>query len=406
MLSSPQKAPGQREFILLIAMMFATVAFSIDSMLPAMPKIAEDLNLSNNQYAPYILLIFMVGLGAGTLVAGPLSDAFGRRPLVFAGLAIYAVGGLLSAVAPSLEMMLVARLLQGFGAAGPRVVSAAIVRDLYSGRDMARILSLAIMVFLLMPAIAPLMGAQLMYLAGWRSIFGAFLAFALILVVWFGMRQPETLAVENQRPLQFSLLASAMREMYDHRVVRLSIITQALLMGVLFSLLTMVQPIFDVTFGRAESFPYWFGAIAIVSALASFLNARLVGRFGMRRLIMGALNAQIVVTTISLIALYFDTHFGFAIFIIWQILLFMQAGLTTANLNAIAAEPMGHIAGMAASVMGSVSTIGGAAIGFGAAMLFDGTARPLLGVVLVLVILSNLAMIALQRAEAQFETTQ
>lgn len=397
---------GQTEFILLVSMMFSAVAFAIDSMLPAMPQIAQDLNLSNNQFAPYIILAFMVGLGAGTFIAGPLSDAFGRRPLVFIGLAIYIAGAILSAISPSLELMLAARLLQGLGAAGPRVVSAAITRDLYSGRDMARIMSLTIMVFLTMPALAPMLGAEIQRLAGWRSIFVAFVVFALMLVVWFGMRQPETLAPADRRPLRVSLLQNAVREMFEHPVVRLSIIAQTLLMGAMFSLLTMVQPIFDITFGRAESFPYWFGATAVVSASASYLNSRLVVRVGMRKMITLALGVQMCVTALCLAGLMFKTGYGFGIYVVWQTFLLMMGGLTTANLNAVAAEPMGHIAGMAASIIGGVATVGGALIGFGSALLFDGTARPLLGLTLVLVALAYLAMAAMRRAEGRLSAAE
>ena len=401
--SSTAKSPGRREFTLLIAMMFGIVAFSIDSMLPALPMIAADLGLPNAQLASYVMLIFLVGLGVGTLFAGPLSDAMGRRPVLFASLGIYAFGSFLSAIAPSFEMMMAARLLQGIGAAGPRVVSAAIVRDTYKGPAMAKILSMSIMVFLCIPTIAPAMGAGLTALGGWRSIFLAFLAFAILLSLWFGMRQPETLPVENRRPVRVSLLWAALKEMFSHPIVRPSVLAQALVMGSLFSLLSMVQPIFEVTYGRGATFPYWFGAIAIVSAISSVLNAGLVGRFGMRRLIAFAMNAQIVVTLVSLALLSFapSTGVSFFIYIFWQACLFMMAGLTQANLTSFAAEPMGHIAGFASSVIAAVSTIAGTVIGFGAALLFDGTPGPLLAIVAVLLFTASILMSTTKAAEAR-----
>lgn len=390
---------GKTEFILLIAVMFGIVALSIDPMLPALPQIATDLNIANAQLASYIMLIFLVGLGLGTLFAGPLSDAYGRRAIVFASLAIYALGALLSAIAPSFELMLAARFLQGFGAAGPRVVSAAIVRDTFKGRDMARIMSMSIMVFLCIPALAPALGAWMTEIAGWRSIFGGFLVCAVALTIWFYLRQPETLAMENRRPLRLVLLRDALSQMYAHPFVRLSVMAQALIMGSLFALLTMVQPIFEVTFDRAESFPYWFGAIALFSGFSSILNARLVGRFGMRRIIAFALNAQILLSALGLCLLSYGTPFDFAVYITWQTSLFMMAGLTQANLTSFAAEPMGHIAGFTASVIAAVATIGGTVIGFCAALLFDGTAMPLLGIVLLLLILASLLMANIKQAE-------
>lgn len=390
---------GKTELVLLIAAMFAIVAFSIDPMLPALPQIAADLNLSNPTLASYVMLVFLVGLGIGTLFAGPVSDAVGRRPVVFVSLAIFTVGALLSAVANSLEMMLAARLLQGFGAAGPRVVSAAIVRDTFKGREMAQIMSMSILVFLCIPAIAPAAGALITELAGWRMIFSSFILFAAVLFLWFYLRQPETHPVEKRRPLQAALLLDALRQMYVHPYVRLSVLAQALIMGSLFALLSMVQPIFEITFDRAESFPYWFGAIAIFSAISSVINARLVVRFGMRRLIAFVLHVQIVLSALALGLLSYGTQFDFVVYLVWQTGLFMMAATTQANLTSFAAEPMGHIAGFTASVIAAFSTIGGTIIGFGAALLFDGTALPLVGLCLALIILASLLVGSLKQAE-------
>ncbi len=395
---------GRREFIGLMAMMFAIVAFSIDAMLPAMPNIATDLNLLNPQNAPLVMMVFIVGLGVGTLFMGPISDAYGRRPVVFAGLAVYSIGAALSWIAPSFELMLAARFLQGVGAAGPRIVSAAIIRDLFAGREMARILSFSLMLFLLAPALAPMMGALTMELASWRAIFGVLLVFGFFLLVWFGLRLNETHPVEDRRPLKFGHLRDAMSEMFSHPVVRLAIVVQTLLMGVLFSVLTMVQPIFEFVFDRAASFPYWFGALAIVSGVSSLLNATLVVRFGMRRLITVALAFQVIISAVVLYYFIQDANGAFWVYLFWQFSVLVQAGMTTANLNAIAAEPMGHIAGAAASIIGATATIGGAAIGYQMGLLFDGTPRPLVACVLFLVAVSSILMQFMRRAETMVET--
>ena len=399
----PGQHIGRREFIALMAMMFAIVAFSIDAMLPAMPNIASDLNLPNPQNAPLVILIFVMGLGVGTLFMGPISDAYGRRPTVFVGLAIYLIGAALSWIAPTFELMLAARFLQGVGASGPRIVSAAIVRDLFSGREMARILSFSLMLFLLAPALAPMIGALTMEIAHWRAIFGILFVFGLVLWIWFATRLKETHPVEARRPIRMKILYDSIREMFAHSIVRLAVIVQTLLMGVLFSILAMVQPIFEIVFDRADTFPYWFGALAIVSGVSSLLNASLVVRFGMRRLITVALAFQVIMSAVVLYLFLQDASLGFWIYLLWQFGVLVQAGMTTANLNALAAEPMGHIAGTAASVMAATSTIGGAFIGYQMGLLFDGTPRPLVAGVLVLVAISSILMQFLRRAETQTE---
>ncbi|MEL6449751.1 MAG: multidrug effflux MFS transporter [Pseudomonadota bacterium] len=387
------------EFIALTAMMFATIAFSIDAMLPALPDIAADIAPGGVAQAALVMTFFVIGMGLGTFVTGPISDAIGRKPVVYIGLAIYALGAVLSWVAPTLELMLAARVLQGLGASGPRVVSAAIIRDLYSGRTMASILSLTMMVFLLVPAVAPLIGALITDAFGWRAIFPAFLIFGLILLIWFGSRLSETLAVADRRPLRWSLMKDAVGQMFTHRTVRLSIFVQSLMLMILFSILTMVQPIFEVSFDRADSFPVWFGAIALASGVSSLLNAAIVGRFGMRRLVTWALLAQVGISTTFVLWMVFDMPGLFAFYIFWQWGVMFQGGLTVANLNAIAMEPMGHIAGMAASVIGAVSTVAGALLASPMGLLFNGTPMPLVVTVLVACLVASILMQQMRRAE-------
>lgn len=399
MTTSKGKTLHKAEFIALTAMMFATIAFSIDAMLPALPNIAADIAPGGVAQAALVMTFFVIGMGAGTFFTGPLSDAYGRKPVVYAGLAVYALGAVLSWLAPTLELMLAARVLQGLGAAGPRVVSAAIIRDLYSGRTMASIMSLTMMVFLLVPAIAPLIGALITNSLGWRAIFPAFLIFGLILLVWFGTRMRETLPVEARRPLRMALMADAVGQMFAHPTVRLSIFVQTLMLMTLFSVLTMVQPIFEVSFDREESFPLWFGAIALASGLSSLLNAVIVGRFGMRRLVTWALAAQVVISTVFVVWMVADMPHLFAFYIFWQWGVMFQGGLTVANLNAIAMEPMGHIAGTAASVIGAVSTVLGAALASPIGVLFDGTPMVLVATVLVASVIASVMMQYMRRAE-------
>ncbi len=394
---------GRVEFIALMAMMFATIAFSIDAMLPALPDIAQELTPEDPTRAPLILTTFVLGMGIGTFISGPLSDALGRRNMMFAGAMLYISAASLAWWSTSLEIMLAARVLQGIGASAPRVVSVAIIRDLFSGREMARILSIVMMIFVLVPAIAPTMGVIIIELAGWRAIFASFVIFSVTSALWLGFRLPETLPVEERRPLKVRLMFSAIREMFTHPVVRLSIVVQTLAMAILFSLLMLIQPIYNHVFDKLESFPYWFGAIALFSAASSFLNALLVVRFGMRRLITIALAAQILLSGTVLLSSFEATAPSFAIFAIWQAFVFFQAGLTIGNLNAIAMEPMGHIAGMAASVIGGFSTVLAAAIASPIGLLFDGTIRPLLTAVLIMACLAFSIMLYMGRVENRLQ---
>lgn len=390
---------GRIEFIALMAMMFATIAFSIDAMLPALPDVAAEIAPFGVAQAAQVMTFFVIGMGVGTFFTGALSDAFGRKPIVYWGLAVYALGAVLSWAAPTLELMLAARFLQGLGAAGPRVVSAAIIRDLFSGRAMASIMSLTMMVFLLVPAIAPLIGALITDAFGWRAIFAAFVLFSVILLVWFGVRISETLPRSARRSLKLADMVDAVREMFANKTVRLSIYVQTLMLMIMFCVLTMVQPIFDVTFDRVDSFPLWFGAIALASGVSSLLNAAIVGRFGMRKLVTWALMAQLAISTVFVCWIAADMPYLFPFYIFWQFGVMFQGGLTVANLNAIAMEPMGHIAGMAASVIGAISTVLGAAFATPVGLLFDGTPMVLVATVLLASIIAFFAMLSMRRAE-------
>ncbi|MBW4708839.1 multidrug effflux MFS transporter [Roseobacter sp. YSTF-M11] len=379
---------GRVEFIALMAMMFATIAFSIDAMLPALPNIAQELTPQDPTRAPLIMTSFVMGMGIGTFFTGPLSDAYGRKTVMVSGAALYVIASAIAWASSTFEVVLAARILQGVGAAGPRVVSIAVIRDLFSGREMARIVSIVMMIFTLVPGVAPTLGYVIISTSGWRGIFMAFIVFSVISVLWLGFRLPETLPRENRRPLKIKLLTGAVREMFAHPVVRLSIVVQTLCMSMLFTVLMLIQPVYEHIYNKQDSFHFWFGGIALVSAIASFLNALLVVRLGMRRLITMALAVQVVLSATVLIH---NETFGvssFAIFALWQAYVFFQAGLTIGNLNAIAMEPMGHIAGMAASVIGAVSTVLAALIASPIGLLFDGTIRPLIGAVFAMALLA------------------
>lgn len=376
---APTQRLGQTEFIALMAMVVATVAFSIDAMLPALPQIGAALSPDNLNNAQLIITSFVLGMGIGTMFTGPLSDAYGRKPVMIAGAVVYVVGCGLAWAAQSLELMLAARVLMGLGASGPRVVAMALVRDIYQGRDMARIMSFVMAVFALVPALAPTLGYFIILGFGWRAIFAAFMLFSVVTLLWLLIRQPETLMSENRRPLSIAALYTATAQMFAHRTARLSIAVQTLVFGILFIVLSSTQQVFDVTFGQGAHFHYWFGGIAILAASASLLNARLVMRLGMRAIIKAMLTIQIGITLamIAITAIDGPYWLAFGTYVIWVTGNFFQAGLTIGNLNALAMEDMGHIAGLAASIIAAISTIGAVLIAAPIALIFDGTPLPM-----------------------------
>ncbi|MEP2715679.1 multidrug effflux MFS transporter [Pseudophaeobacter sp.] len=406
MTAMPSHNMSKTEFISLVAMMMATIAFSIDAMLPALPEIGAQLSPGDVNRAQLILTSFVLGMGVGTFFTGPLSDAFGRKPVIIVGAVIYIASSAVAWASSSLELVLIARVTMGLGAAGPRVVALAIVRDLYSGREMARMMSIAMMIFTLVPAFAPMLGQGIIVFAGWRGIFVAFAVFALIMSLWMQIRLSEPLAAENRRPFRMPLMLSAVKEMIQHPTVRLSIVVQTFCLAMLFTMLTMVQQVYDIIFDRGDSFPFWFGFVALMSGSASVLNAAVVVRVGMRRMVTWSLALQILFSAVMLTLDGFSLPAGlaFGLFVAWQTSVFFMAGTTLGNLNAMAMEPMGHIAGMAASVIGAISTVLAAVIAGPIGLLFNGSLLPITLGILIMATLAYLVMLHMARVEARFLT--
>lgn len=383
-----QSRVSQTEFVALVAMLFATIAISIDAMLPALPEIAAALSPDAPNAAQLVVTSFVLGMGVGTLFTGPLSDTFGRKPVILVGSGLYALAALACYFAPSLEVLLAARLLQGLAAAAPRTVSIAMVRDLFSGREMARIMSFAMMIFTLVPAVAPLMGQGIIALGGWHSIFLAYILFSGLTMLWLGLRQPETLPSDKRRPLHLGDLAKGTRELFTHRIILASTLLQTLTLAALFATLSSLQGIFERQFDRAESFPVWFALIATASMFGSLLNSRIVMTIGMRRVVRRTYAGVVVLSLVALATLgtgLLQGNAGLAMQILWCIGLFSMMALTMGNLNALAMEPVGHIAGLAASVISSVATVGSVALAIPVGLAFDGTSTPLLAGVAVLI---------------------
>ncbi|HRO13792.1 MAG TPA: multidrug effflux MFS transporter [Paracoccus sp. (in: a-proteobacteria)] len=376
-------APSRRlplpEFVAMLAFLFATVAFSIDAMLPALPEIAAELTPDDVNRAQLILTSFMAGMGLGTLFAGPISDAVGRKPAMAAGFVIYLTAAAAALFADTLELLLLARFVQGVGAAGPRIVGTALVRDLYEGREMARITSFVMMVFMIVPAMAPSLGQVFIWLGGWHGVFVGFLLFGATGFLWFQTRQAETLPPARRRPLRLVPLWEGVREVLSDREVVLCIVVIALGFGQMFALLSSAQQLFGETYGHAATFPLWFAGMAVLSASGTVINARLVMRVGMRRIARTAYAAQVVSSVLFLTLLLSDMLPGplrFPVFFLWAVGVFTMAGLTFGNLNALAMSRKGHIAGMTASVVSALSTLGAVMLAAPVGLAYAGTAVP------------------------------
>jgi len=370
--------PPFAEFIVLMAMMMSLVALSIDTMLPALPDIGRDLGVGRANDNQLIVSLLFLGMAVGQIAYGPLSDSAGRKPAMFAGLGLFILGCLLSLFTRSFPFMLVGRVLQGVGVAGPRIVSVALIRDQYQGRAMARVLSFVMAVFIVVPVIAPALGQGILIVASWRAIFGLFLVLALTVAVWFAVRQPETLDWEKRIPFSAARIASGIGEVLSTRVALGYTLAAGLVFGAFIGYLSTAQQVFQQQYGLGRLFPFYFALLSLSLGASSLTNARLVLRFGMKRLCRWALG---IMAGLSILFFVFSYAFGgkppLWTLVGYFLVIFFCDGSLYGNMNALAMEPLGHIAGVGAAVVGALSTLismaGGTAIG----QAYDGTVLPL-----------------------------
>lgn len=368
------------EFVALMASMIALMALSTDAMLPALPDIGRQLEVRQANDAQLVLSYFFLGAALGQLFYGPVADTLGRKPMIYIGLIVFMGGSLLSMFATSFPMMLASRLIQGLGVAGPRSVSVAIVRDRFSGRMMARVMSFIMTVFIMVPILAPAIGQGILLFAGWRAIFGLFLALALIILIWFGLRQPETLTAEKKIPFTFKRITNAFKEVFSNRVAFGFTLATGIFTGGFLGYLNSAQPVFQDQYGLGTSFPLIFALLSISSGLASFTNAHLVLRLGTRRLTSVA---NIFLTVLSagyfVYAMTAQGNPPFWTVMVYFALTLFVVGIMFGNLNSMAMEPLGHIAGVGSAVVGSVSSLISIPIGAIIGRMFNGTILPLVG---------------------------
>ena len=374
-----RQGPGFAETVALIAALMGLTALAIDTMLPALPAIGDSFGLVEANELQLVVFSYMVGFGIAQIVYGPLSDVWGRRPLVIAGLVILIVGAIISALATGFTGLLVARVLQGIGAASARVIAVSIVRDRYEGREMARVMSFTMMVFMIIPVLAPTFGGLLLALAGWRSIFAVMAALSVAVGIWFYIRMPETLHPEFRRALSVRSIVEAARICVTNREA----VGYSLAIGLLFATLmgfigSAEQILGSDGYRLGALFPAAFASVAVTGGIAAFVNSRLVRSWGMRRLSHGGHVIHVALAAIFLAAAYaWDGLPPLWLFIGMMVAMQFFFSIAMSNYNALALDPLGEVAGTASSLIGAFTTLIGAVGGALIGQAFDGTIMPL-----------------------------
>jgi MFS transporter, DHA1 family, multidrug resistance protein len=364
---------GFSEFVVVIASIMALNPLAMDMMLPALPNIASAFHITIANRPQAVLSTFLIGFGVGQFVMGPLSDRFGRRPVLVDGMVLYCIASVLAITASSFETLLLARVLQGLGTSATRVIATSIVRDCYAGRRMASVMSLAMMIFIAVPVIAPSLGQAVMLLTQWRGIFIVLMLYGVLALIWSALRMPETLPMSERKSLAIRNVLGAFRQTVTNRQTLGYALAAGGVQGSLFAFVFSSEQVFTEIYGLGHYFPVAFAAIAIGIAIAGFLNARFVGRFGMRVISHGALVGFVAVAGIMLLAV--KMH-ALPLFMALAALMMFAFGLMFANFTSLAMEPQGHIAGTASSLYGSITTLIGIGIGTTIGQDYDGTLLP------------------------------
>ena len=329
------------EFVSLMAALTALVALSIDMLLPALPAIGSALEVERANDNQLVIGMLFLGFGVGQLFYGPLSDSTGRKPAVHLGLSLYLIGCVLALLSQNLSLMLAGRLLQGLGAAGPRTITIALVRDKFHGRSMARVLSIIMAIFVLVPIVAPTLGQVVLNIASWRAIFGFYMTMAVVVGIWFGLRQEETLLEDRRMPFRLALVIGAVREVVSTPLALGYTLAAGCVFGALLGYLNSAQQILQQQYGLGARFPLYFGVLAVSVGGASFLNATLVMRYGMRLLSIWSMWTVWALSVVFLgTAFIFGGHPPLWALMSYLMLSFFGIGLTFSNLNALAMDPL------------------------------------------------------------------
>jgi DHA1 family bicyclomycin/chloramphenicol resistance-like MFS transporter len=369
------KGPGFGEFVCLVAVMMALNALAIDAMLPALPAIGAALGIVDENSRQWIITAYLLGFGGAQIIYGPLADRFGRKPILMVGISLYVLFAAAAAFAPTFTTLILARIGMGIGAAALRVLAVSIVRDRYSGRTMARVMSLSFLVFLGVPILAPTLGQLILTVAPWPWVFGALALAGAAVMIWAGLRLPETLHPEDRLPIQVGRIAAAFREAVTNRRAMGYTLAMTAITAALFGFINSSQQIFFDVFRRPDLFTTVFALIAGGIAVASVLNARLVERLGSRLISHSALIGFILTGSVHVVVNLAGVETLWTFAILQGVTMFFF-GLIAGNFGAMAMEPMGHIAGTASSVQGFISTTAGSMGGFLIGQQFNGSATP------------------------------
>jgi MFS transporter, DHA1 family, multidrug resistance protein len=377
MTSSSTTAGGlsRVEFIALIAALMALNALAIDVMLPALPYMGKALGIANENERQFVIGAYMLGFGFAQLAFGPLSDRYGRRAPLLIGLVVYIAAAFAAIFAPTFGILLALRFTQGLGAAGTRVIAVSVVRDLFSGRAMAEIMSLTFMVFMAIPIVAPSVGQVILLTGPWHYIFIFMAGLASVFSLWAYFRLPETLPVAKRRPLTFTSVVGGFRIVFTNRVALSYALAGTFLFGAMFGFISTSQQIFGEHYGLGPYFPIAFAGMAGMMSVSSFLNSRIVQRFGMRRLSHFAVLVYISVAVV-LLFLALTIEVPFWLFFGLLVIIMFMFGWAASNMNALSMEPLGAVAGTASSVFGFTQTVGGALLGTFIGQQFNGTIVP------------------------------
>ncbi len=373
-----QKKSSFVEFATLMALYVALMAMSIDMVLPSLFLMGKEFGIADQNQMQYVIGVLFLGFTFGQIIYGPLADSFGRKPTVYLGLIIFAAGNILSITAQDYSTMLLGRFLQGFGAASPRIVSIAIIRDLYKGRDMARVMSFVMTIFIIIPVIAPSIGQALLFVVSWRFLFGIFFASAIVATIWTFLRLPETLKKQDVRPFNLPTIWSDLLLVLRNKFSLGYTICAGLVFGALIGYLASSQQIFQDYFQVGELFPIYFGISALSLGASSIVNSMIVRKYGMKLICHYALILMMVMA-VALIAVSLLQNHEVLLwqFMIFAVVTFFALGMLFGNLNALAMEPMGHVAGVAAAVTGSLSSGISAIIGTAIGQSYNHTLTPI-----------------------------
>ncbi len=367
------------EFIALMAFLMANVALSIDAILPGLTNIGESLSISENSGLQLIITMIFLGLGLGELIFGTLSDSFGRKPIVYIGVGLFILASIICARATSIEVMLFGRVLQGIGLSAPRTVSMAIIRDSYQGDQMARIMSFISAIFILIPMIAPVIGQLILSVFNWQTIFYFQIFFVLITILWFKYRQQETLPEKKRIKLSKKLFINGLEEFMKHKQTLIYTIMAGLIEGAFILYLSTSKQIFQDQYHLIKEFPYVFAALSFVYGISTFLNGRLVMKYGMHNLVTISLYLFSFTALVYLLVFYNLENPSITILMIFLFFQFLFLGFIFGNLSALAMQPIGHIAGIGAAIFSFVSMVLGVLIANLAGEFVSTNALPLFG---------------------------